>query len=702
MDCSGLLHGLLTDPAFAAATRAEAPEGGVLAPPASYPFLAAALAQRRLVLAITATGRQADDLAAAATSLLPPDRVAVLPAWETLPHERLSPSADTVGRRLAVLRRLAHPDPEDPSTGPLALVVAPIRALLQPLVIGLGDLSPVRVEQGTTIAPEELAAALVGIGYSPTDLVEKRGQFAVRGGILDVFPPTEEHPVRLEFWGDTVEEIRYFKVVDQRSLEVAEGGLWAPPCRELLLTDEVRARARALAAEHPELLDLLDRLADGTAVEGMEALAPVLADGMELLVDLLPAGAVVLVCDPERVRTRAHDLVATSEEFLEASWHNAAAGNRTPIDLRAAAYRSVGDVRGAALTRGIPWWTVSPFGGDVSDEDVDAATLHPDAIDRLTLDVRAAESYRGETAKAFAQAGDWVRDGWSVVLVTAGHGTAERVAESARGDGLAVRLVDALDSAPEPGVVTVVTGGLEHGFVAPSLRLAVLTETDLVGQRSTTRDSRRMPTRRRQTIDPLQLKAGDYVVHEQHGVGRYVEMVQRTVAGATREYLVVEYAPAKRGQPGDRLYVPTDQLDQVTRYVGGESPSLHRLGGADWTKTKARARKAVRQIAGELIRLYAARMASRGYAFGADTVWQRELEDAFPYNETPDQLSCIDEVKADMENVVPMDRLVCGDVGYGKTEIAVRAAFKAVQDGKQVAILVPTTLLVQQHMSTFS
>jgi transcription-repair coupling factor (superfamily II helicase) len=178
--------------------------------------------------------------------------------------------------------------------------------------------------------------------------------------------------------------------------------------------------------------------------------------------------------------------------------------------------------------------------------------------------------------------------------------------------------------------------------------------------------------------------------------------VQRTVAGATREYLVLEYAAAKRGQPADRLYVPTDQLDQVTRYVGGESPSMHRLGGADWTKTKAKARKAVRQIAGELIRLYAARMSSRGYAFGADTVWQRELEDAFPYNETPDQLSCIDEVKADMENVIPMDRLICGDVGYGKTEIAVRAAFKAVQDGKQVAILVPTTLLVQQHMSTFS
>ncbi len=213
---------------------------------------------------------------------------------------------------------------------------------------------------------------------------------------------------------------------------------------------------------------------------------------------------------------------------------------------------------------------------------------------------------------------------------------------------------------------------------------------------------RRLPSRRRNMVDPLQLRPGDYVVHEQHGVGRYVDMVQRTVQGATREYLVIEYAPSRRGHPGDRLFVPTDQLEQVTRYVGGEQPTLHRLGGSDWAKAKGRARKAVREIAAELIRLYAARMSAPGFAFSSDTPWQRELEDAFPYVETPDQLAAIEEVKADMEKPVPMDRLICGDVGYGKTEIAVRAAFKAVQDGKQVALLVPTTLLVQQHLSTFS
>ncbi|HEY9353918.1 MAG TPA: transcription-repair coupling factor, partial [Nocardioides sp.] len=231
--------------------------------------------------------------------------------------------------------------------------------------------------------------------------------------------------------------------------------------------------------------------------------------------------------------------------------------------------------------------------------------------------------------------------------------------------------------------------------------LVLLTGDDLSGQRSTSRDQSRMPARRKRQIDPLELKAGDYVVHEQHGVGRFVEMKQREVHGAVREYLLLEYGPSKRGGPPDRLYVPADTLDQITRYVGGEQPSLDRLGGGDWTNRKAKAKKAVRQIAAELIKLYAARQATKGHAFGPDTPWQRELEDAFPFHETPDQLTTVDEVKADMQRTVPMDRLVCGDVGYGKTEIAVRAAFKAVQDGKQVAVLVPTTLLVSQHLSTF-
>jgi transcription-repair coupling factor (superfamily II helicase) len=455
----------------------------------------------------------------------------------------------------------------------------------------------------------------------------------------------------------------------------------------------------------------------------MESLAPALVDDMELLVDQLPRDTVVLVCDPERVRGRAHDLVATSTEFLRASWAAAAGGGSAPVDLGAAAYRTLGDVRTHALGRGMSWWSLSPFGIDpAAYDDVDAAArvlrtetgdvvaLDADtssSIETMAIGIRAADAYRGDTESAVKDIAGFVREGRSVVLVTEGHGPAERLVEVLGDSDIAARLVDDLDPddlAPGggSGVVEVVQGSLQHGFVADSIGLVVLTGDDLTSVRTTVRDSRRMPSRRRKQIDPLELLPGDYVVHEQHGVGRYVEMIQRTVGGATREYVVIEYAASKRGQPADRLFVPTDSLDQVTRYVGGEHPSLDRLGGSDWNKRKGRARRAVRQIAAELIKLYAARQATRGHAFGPDSPWQRELEDAFPYVETPDQLASVEEVKRDMEQPVPMDRLICGDVGYGKTEIAIRAAFKAVQDGKQVAVLVPTTLLVQQHQQTFS
>jgi transcription-repair coupling factor (superfamily II helicase) len=702
MTLSGLLDAVLPDPALARAVSSAGVASLELSAPAALrPFVTAALAADpgqggagRPVLAVTATGRDAEDLVEALRCVLPADEVVAYPSWETLPHERLSPRADTVGRRLAVLRRLAHPSTDDPATGPVRVIVASVRAVLQPQVPGLGELVPVSARTGDVVDLEDLVERLVAVGYTRVELVEKRGEFAVRGGILDVFPPTEEHPVRVEFWGDDVEEVRFFTVADQRSSGPAEHGLWASPCRELLLTPPVRDRAKQLAAEHPELAEMLDRIADGQAVEGMEALSPVLVDGLRLVLHELPAGSHVLVCDPERVRTRAAELVRTSEEFLDASWAAAAGGGTAPIDLGAAALRTVEQARDDAAELGIPWWTLSPFAADVS----------LDSTDTLAVDATPAEEYRGDTDRAIADVRQWTRDGWRVALVFDGPGPAQRAVEQLGGAEVPVRGVPALSEVPEQGFVTVSTGRLEGGFVAPGLRLAVLSQADITGQRGqSTKDMQRMPSRRkRNAVDPLALRAGDLVVHEQHGVGRYVEMVRRTVNGGEREYLILEYAAARKGQPGDRLFVPTDSLDLLTRYVGGEAPTLNRLGGADWAKTKGRARKAVKEIAGELIRLYSVRMATKGHAFALDSPWQRELEDAFPYTETPDQLEAINEVKHDMEQMMPMDRVVCGDVGYGKTEIAVRAAFKAAQDGKQVAVLVPTTLLAQQHFSTFS
>jgi transcription-repair coupling factor (superfamily II helicase) len=414
-----------------------------------------------------------------------------------------------------------------------------------------------------------------------------------------------------------------------------------------------------------------------------------------VVVDAMPDTTHVVVVDPERVRSRAADLVATSEEFLGASWAAAAGGGTAPIDLGAASYRDLDDVTAHTRELGRPWWTVSPFG-------LDAELLAADDRAGRVVAATPIDGYRGDVERAVADLRGWLADGYRVLVVHPAHGPAQRMVEVLGEHDVAARLQAPDRVVPEAGVVTVATGTLAHGFVADGLGIVLVTGEDLAGQRGATRDQSRMPTRRKRQIDPLELSKGDYVVHEQHGVGRFVEMRQRTVQGATREYLVMEYGASKRGGPADMLYVPADALDQITRYVGGEQPSLDRLGGSDWGKRKNRARRAVREIAAELIKLYAARQATQGFAFGPDTPWQRELEDAFPFHETPDQLTTVDEVKADMRQTVPMDRLVCGDVGYGKTEIAVRAAFKAVQEGKQVAVLVPTTLLVQQHYTTFA
>ena len=690
MQLRSLLQAMRADSAFARIPQHDAENLRIVAPASVQPLIAAAISEQRPVLAVTATNREAEDLVAALHSLIDGDAVVEFPSWETLPHERLSPGADVVGQRLAALRRLVHPE----DGRPVHVVVAPVRAILQPIVRGIADLKPVHLRAKQAANFDGVIRELVDAGYARVDMVEKRGQFAVRGGLIDVFPPTEEHPLRVEFWGDEVDEIRYFAVADQRSLGSAEEGLYANPCRELLLTTEVRERARSLIATYPHIADVLEKCAEGIYVDGMEALSPVLADGLETFIDILPDGALVLICDPERIRARAHDLVATSEEFLEASWHNAAVGNNTPIDLGAASYRDLTDIREVADRRNVKWWMVTPFGVEPEDDISD--------IDTITLDARAIEPYRGDGAKAAADVRAALAIRQRVVLVADGHGSAQRLVETLREADVPAAQRKSLPDKAEAGVVDVVTGQLAHGFAAANAGIVVITEQDIVRRTGSTADMRKMPSRRKRIIDPLSLKPGDFVVHEQHGVGKYIEMTQRTVGGATREYVVLEYASSKKGQPGDRLYVPTDQLDLITRYVGGETPSVHRLGGSDWAETKSKARKAVRQIANELVRLYAARQRAQGFAFSADTVWQRELEDAFPFPETPDQLQVIDEVKRDMEKPTPMDRVICGDVGYGKTEIAVRAVFKAVQDGKQVAVLVPTTLLVQQHMNTFT
>jgi transcription-repair coupling factor (superfamily II helicase) len=675
-------------------------------PVAVRAFVVAALAAEtgRPVVVVTPTVRAAEVLLAdldavyggntgeqaAANAQAHAVEVAYYPAWETLPHERFSPRSDTVGQRLKVLRRFAG---NDALPAP-KVVVVPIRAMLQPQAAGLANLLPVTLKTGSDYDISQLAADLVAAAYQRVDLVERRGEFAVRGGIVDVFPPDEPHPVRIDFFGDTIDEIRYFGVADQLSSGELLSEVVAAPCRELLITADVRARAAALIDAHPDLSDMLERISQGQAVEGMEALLPALVPEMQLFSDTLPPDTLLIVTDPELVTSRAAELVRTSQEFLHAGWVAAAAGAKTPIDLQASAYWEYKDVRTKTLSDGLSWWHFSVFNAVLDSEtDTELAGYDPH--------IKPQPNFRGDADGAIQAMRDDIRDGWAVVAAVAGKGTAKRLAELLTAAGVSATGLEDVSVRPQPGLVTIIPVSLSAGWRVPSQKLAVYTSADIAGQTVTSREQTKLPQKRRNQVSPLELKPGDVVVHEYQGVGRYREMTHRSVGGAEREYLVIEYAPSKRGHPGDLLYVPMDQLNLVTRYIGGEAPTLDRMGGGDWKARKSRARRAVREIAAELIKLYAARQATKGHAFGPDTPWQRELEDAFAYVETPDQLTAINDVKADMEQLVPMDRLISGDVGYGKTEIAVRAAFKAVMDGKQVAVLVPTTLLGRQHFETF-
>jgi transcription-repair coupling factor (superfamily II helicase) len=680
------MRGLL--PALSASkdiSEAITATGTLVAPTAIYPFLIALRAEERPLIVVTSSGRGAEDLATELRTLH--ENVFEFPAWETLPHERLSPRSDTVAKRIHVLYEIEKQRREGTSTHPI--IVTQSRGLIHRFIADLAKSPLMELEIGQEIGLEKLVNHLSALAYTRTDLVERRGDFAVRGGIVDIFLPLSDHPVRVDFFGDEIEELSYFEVADQRTFQPAVGALAIYPCRELLLTESVKERAKKIPVRYPAAKEICERLAEGIITEGMESLIPLLVDDQQSLLERALPSTEVIFIEQERIRSRSADLVATNEEFLAASWSNAAFGGSAPLYDGQETYLTWDEIQQQLSDLSITSRNYSPFGSDL-EEDV------------IFLDATPIEPMRGNTDRAVEIISESLLHNHSVVFSALGSGMAERFADIFRNADLPVRMVSKIESQPVHGTVYVTTSKLSHGFLSHAASLLFMTERDLSGHKGGGKDGDALPSRRKQAIDPLELKAGDYVVHEQHGIGRYVELVHRTIGTITREYLVIEYASAKRGQPGDRVFVPTDSLEQVSKYVGGEAPTVHRIGSGDWQKAKGRARKAVRQIAGELIRLYAARTSTPGYAFSPDTPWQRELEDAFSYIETPDQLSTIEEVKRDMEKPYPMDRIICGDVGYGKTEIAIRAAFKAVQDGKQVAVLVPTTLLVQQHSATFT
>ena len=658
----------------------------LIAPAAVHGFLAAT--SNTPLLIITTSTRHAEELSQEIGSWIGKDLVVNFPAWETLPHERLSPKADTVTARFKVLNKI--------SDQKVKVIVCSVRALLQPIIANNLNTSIIKIQQGLNLHMQELMNQLIRFGFSRSDLVERRGDFAVRGGILDIFPADQDHPIRVDFFGDEIEELSYFSISDQRSLEKIKVEMSIYPCREMLIDEKLKQKARTLGKDFPEIKDLTEKICEGILFEGMESLAAGLVDDFKSITDYLSPSTQIWLIDEPRIKSRAIDLLETNNEFLQAAWSTVAWSDskklEAPIELsnklKIGGFYELDYIKQQAEKKKLVLRTLNLYPSDPGDKELNY-------LDEI-------ESYANKYEKAILDIKGWKKQGYVVVFTAAATGILQRFSEVLNSSEIANQQISEFDQSINNELIWLIKSDIHHGFISSKYKFVLLTDKDLSGQKSSDKDLARMPSKRRKAIDPLQLNSGDYVVHEQHGVGRYLELITRTTNGASREYLVIEYAPSKRGHPADRIFVPTDTLEQVTKYVGGESPTLHKIGGSDWQSSKRKARKAVKQIAAELIRLYAARMSAPGFAFSVDTTWQKELENSFPFVETVDQQATIDEVKRDMEKPNPMDRIVCGDVGYGKTEIAVRAAFKAVQDGKQVAILVPTTLLVQQHFKTFS
>ena len=642
----------------------------VAVPEAGRPLTLAAIAEqteRTPVVVAVPTSTEAERLRSDLAIYLGEDEVAIFPAWETLPFERISPNVETMGRRLEVLWRL-----QDPARAP-KVVVASARALVQRLGPGIDDLEPIIVGVGDQIDIADLARQLVDSGYRREPQVESRGHFAVRGSIVDVFPSTASAPVRIDLWGDEVDRLSEFGINDQRST-VTRSEVVIHAAREVVASEAIADRARDLVASEPWGREHWERLSDGEFFDGMESWLPWLTDRDSVLVDHVGADALVVLVEPRRLRDRAGDIRDEEADLA------------TTLARTWGAIDDDGDSEDEFPRLHVPFDRILTE----TEAPVWTMTTAPESPDVSVVAATGWESPMGDPPPLVTQLQRLIGDGFTVVVGADGTGTAPRLAVLLADNGIHLPVVETLDLS-NPGIVV---APLERGAVFTSAKIAVLSESDITGRRRTHRKARARANTSQDTFDDL--SPGDYVVHHQHGVARFAGMVTRAIGGVERDYLLLEY----RGD--DKLYIPSDQIGVVRHYTGGDSPTLSKMGGSDWAKAKAKVRTEVSEIAQELVVLYQRRVTAEGHAFAPDTPFQTELEDSFPYEETPDQLTAIVEVKGDMERPYPMDRLVVGDVGFGKTEIAVRAAFKAIQDNKQVAVLVPTTLLAQQHHQTFS
>jgi transcription-repair coupling factor (superfamily II helicase) len=626
-----------------------------------------------------------------------PERVALLrPRDETLGAIE-SPSERSA--RMTLLADLCARRPQ--------VIVAPVNALRQYVVPrAVFEEAAFTLRVGASADWEATLAALYRLGYARVDVVSAAGEFAVRGGILDVFPASADAPVRIEFFGDEIESVRPFELQSQRSTGALEAVL-ITPWLEVLRDEALRANVLArLQGEAGVVSAARAYLAGGADVP--EPWLSMAYDERTTIVDYLDPHAVIVLEEPGMLETVERGLDEERGRGAQALMAGVDSGE---LDVR-------DDEVGEALLAEVvaPYPTLRDYTQRLAARrvlivtggiDVGAQSWLPAAQDAFVLETRPVEHFSRRIDLFTQQVREWVAAGETLWLVASG---ASRVAEIVRGAGMSVErsapLVHlratvgtdgvAMSAAgtPRAGTVYVDQGSIESGFAIPGLHLRVLGDREIFGQ-----PAKRVKLRAVKEGVPVtlaDLRVGDYVVHAVHGIGQYLGLRTETILGATSDYLDLKYAGT------DRMLVPVHQMHQVTKYTANEgaAPRLSRMGGADWARTKTRVSEKLAEIAEGLVELYAEREVARGHAFAPDTPWQGELEEAFPYEPTPDQAKAIDETKRDMESARPMDRLVCGDVGYGKTEVAVRAIFKAIADHKQVALLSPTTLLASQHAHT--
>jgi transcription-repair coupling factor (superfamily II helicase) len=640
---------------------------------------------QRTVFVVTSNQLEADAIAGDLTAFAGPGRVFVFPPVDMMPYEEAPLSADLSAARTRALVSLME-------VGRQCAVVAPVRSLGKRTVpISVFREHVFRLRQGDFCDLGGLADRLVAGGYEILAKVEARGQASVRGGIVDIFAHDADWPARIELFGDEIESIRSFDVNTQRSTGLLDEAV-ITPAREFLYDSERLSRAcTAIRGElervgrsqlRERVVHHLERFENGARFDNEEQYLPFFYPERISVADWAP-GALFIIDEPLRVKEALDgyeaDLRETYASLLQAGMI---------LPSQAESYLCAQDIVASIDKRQAVSISLLSRETGAGAEDEDASVIAP---------VKQADLYAGRFEDLVHDIKKYRKRQYRVVCAVSTIDRRDRLAETLEYNGAPAAKLATLDEVPDKGSVSVVAAEMTSGFQYPDMRLLLLTDAEIYGRQKKRRLLAAAEEGAR-IASYTDLTPGDYVVHVNHGVGRYSGVQKLEVGGVQRDYLLVQYA----GE--DRVYVPTDQVAMLQKYIGMEdaAPRLHKLGGGEWARAKNRARESARDMAQSLLKLYAARGSVKGYSFSRDTVWQQEFEDAFQYEETPDQWRAIVDVKRDMEKPAPMDRLLCGDVGFGKTEVALRAAFKAAADGKQVAVLTPTTILTQQHYNTFT